>query len=221
MNCKSKQISKLNNLNHLAIILDGNGRWAQKRGLPRSIGHFYGGLNIGNVVKALSNFHDVKMLSLFIFSRDNFKRPMEEVEYIFSKPVEYLKNDKIQNIIKSNVIIKHIGYLDHVPPAFKNLLHSLIQETQNNTGLILNLCINYSSKKEIQNHCEKGWLLDTNVDLLIRTGNRKRLSDFLLYQSAYAEIYFSKKMWPSFNKFDLTKAIRFYYKQKRTFGEIK
>ncbi|MDR2867684.1 MAG: undecaprenyl diphosphate synthase family protein [Acholeplasmatales bacterium] len=196
--------------------MDGNGRWAQAKLLSRSVGHYYGGLNIQNIVLAAINSQRVRMLSLFVFSCDNFQRPQEEVDFIFNQPLEYLNASRIENIVKSNIVIKHLGYEDQIPPKFLVLLKHLIEVTKNNTGLIINLAINYSSRREIH----EGILLDEPVDLVIRTGRRKRLSDFLLYQSAYAEIYFSHILWPSFKPRHFLRALNFYDRQKRTFGKI-
>lgn len=197
--------------------MDGNGRWAKRRGLARSMGHYYGGLNISSIVLAAIKTNAIRSLSLFAFSCDNFQRPIEEVNFIFKKPIEYLTEDRIIKIVESNIVIKHIGYRDRIGADFLALLDHLVDVTKDNTGMVVNLCINYSARREI----ETGILLNDNVDLVIRTGNRKRLSDFLLYQSAYAEIYFSSKMWPDFKGRDLNKALLFYTKQERSFGKIK
>ncbi len=172
---------------------------------------------MGKIAEYINELNGVKMLSLFMFSCDNFKRPKEEVDFIFSKPIEYLDEEKIKKIVDSNVRVRHIGYRDGIPNSFLELLDKIIELTKNNSGLIVNMCINYSSKKEFANN---KLLLEDNVDLLIRTGKRKRISDFLLFQSAYAEIYFSNKYWPAFDKKDVNKAIKFYRKQERTFGGL-
>jgi undecaprenyl diphosphate synthase len=203
---------------HVAIIMDGNGRWATSKHLKRNVGHYYGGLNISKIVSEVSKSKEIKILSLFAFSCDNFKRPEEELEYLFSEPVKYLDSNKIDRIVKSNVIIRHVGYRNGLPDNLLGLLDNLVKQTKKNTGLVVNLCINYSAKKEFESH---ELLIKDDVDLLIRTGKRKRISDFLLIQSAYAELYFSNKYWPAFSNKDFKKALNFYRKQERTFGEIK
>jgi undecaprenyl diphosphate synthase len=221
---------KLNIPSHVAIIMDGNGRWATKRHKERSYGHYYGGLAIPKIVET-SILYGVSELSLFAFSVDNFKRPKEEIDYLFNEPVKYINEERIKKITDSGVKLLFIGSRDNLPENLVGLMERLEQETKDNNKIIVNICINYSSKMELINLSKNdikteedfnsNLLIKRDVDLLIRTGHRYRLSNFMCYQARYAEIYFTKSLFPDFSPKKLIKSFRFYSKQKRTFGGLK
>jgi len=222
-----KKCLKKNIPNHIAIVLDGNGRWAKKRGLSRSIGHYYGAMNISKIISCAIN-NKINILSLFCFSCDNFKRPQEEIDYLFSLPLKLLDDNKINQIVNSGVKLNFIGSRDKINKEVLALFDKLTQLTKNNNVINVNICVNYSSTYELNNllnnkvtSINNNLLINEDVDLFIRPGARKRLSDFLIYQSRYAEIYFSNKYWPAFNNRNFNQALKFYSKQVRTFGGLK
>lgn len=230
-----KKPLKLNKVpNHLAIILDGNGRWAKKRGLPRSLGHLAGANNIFKIVSACENLN-IKMLTIYAFSTENFKRPQEEVNYLMNLPFDLY--EKYQNKLTNDLKVKivHVGSKENLNEDLVKLIKKIEDETKNNKGLVLNVAFNYGFYDELNNaiikiskdreSLEKVDLypyLDVKepVDLLIRTSGEQRLSNFLLYQLAYAELYFAKKHWPAFKEKDLIKAIKNYQHRKRRFGGL-
>ncbi|MDD5550687.1 MAG: isoprenyl transferase [Candidatus Omnitrophica bacterium] len=232
-----------NNLpKHIAIIMDGNGRWAKKRNLPRTAGHKEGINVVSEIVEAASNL-GIKVLSLYAFSTENWKRPKAEVDMLMRALSYFLKKD-INKLMKNNIQLRIMGDTDRFPDSLKKLLTDVLQKTKNNSGLILNLALNYGARpemlkavKNIVNKVEKGELdinkLDDDKfsqflytdglpdpDLLIRTSGEMRISNFMLWQLSYAELYFCKKLWPDFKKDDLEKAIREYQKRERRFGGI-
>lgn len=215
---------------HVAIILDGNGRWAKRRGLPRSIGHYYGGKNISTIAK-YANKIGIKQLTLYAFSTENWNRPQEEVDYLMSMPVEIIDQyfDKITN---STMKIEVVGRRDRIPNVLLETIERLEKATKHHLGLNLVLCVDYGAYDEILTAVKKTKHLSIDeitrnmmvvkpVDLLIRPGGELRLSNFLLWQSAYAELYFLKKFWPAFKAGDLHKACMAYSKRNRRFGGIK
>lgn len=216
--------------NHIAIILDGNGRWAKRRKLPRNLGHYNGAVNlfkIANKAKELG----VSYLTVYAFSTENWSRPDEEVNYLMSKPLEYLnENEHRLNEIKYKVEFK--GRRDRIPKAMLETIERLERATKDNKGMVLQVAFDYGSKDELFNAFSKVEKFDEedlrkhlyikqDVDLLIRTSGEQRLSNFLLWQSAYAEFLFVKKHWPSFKEKDLLKAIKTYNKRERRFGGLK
>ncbi|MDR2828616.1 MAG: di-trans,poly-cis-decaprenylcistransferase [Acholeplasmatales bacterium] len=221
--------------NHIGIIMDGNGRWAASKGLKRNFGHYFGGLNIAKIASYAEKLK-IKELSLFAFSTENWKRPKEEIEFIFREPLEYLDNTRLKKIYESNIQIHFIGRKTKLPKELLDLTVTIENNTSSNTGLILNILLDYGSEYEILNAinniiASKEKEIDKNIfskyllvkeplDLLIRTGKEQRLSNFLLYQASYAEIYFSKKYWPSFSAKDFKKCINFYSKKQRRFGGL-
>ena len=224
----------MNPLNHVAIIMDGNGRWGLKYRNSRNLGHKEGLKTVEKIIKS-SIKNKIKFLTLYAFSTENWKRPKEEINYLFNLLENFLTN-KLDDIHKQNIRIKILGY-----KKFSKKLNSLLnfaeKKTIKNSKLQINLALNYGSKLEIINAFKKIKIskikineknlekhLQTknipNPDLLIRTGNTKRLSNFLLWQLAYSEIFFEKKLWPAFNEKDYIKIITEYKKIKRNFGRI-
>jgi len=224
----------MNPLNHVAIIMDGNGRWGLKHKKSRNEGHRAGLNTIENILKETIN-QKIKYITLFTFSTENWNRPKNEIDYLFNLLENFLLN-KIENLNKKNIKLKIIGY-----KKFSSQLNKLLKRsektTEKNTKLQINLALNYGSKfellnafKKIKNNKEKineknlrKYLQTENIpdpEILIRTGNTQRLSNFLLWQLAYTEIFFNKKLWPEFNENDYIKIIKSYKKIKRNFGNI-
>ena len=224
----------MNPLKHVAIIMDGNGRWGLKYRKSRNAGHKAGLKTVEKIIKETVK-NKISHLTLYAFSTENWKRPKNEINYLFNLLENFLKN-RIQDLNKQNIKLKIIG----IKKFSKNLnkLINLSEEiTKNNTKLQINLALNYGSKIEIINAFKilskkkekinernlKKYLLTKDIpdpDLLIRTGNTKRLSNFLLWQLAYSEIFFEKKFWPAFNEKDFNKIIKNYKSVKRNFGSI-
>ncbi|WP_162140126.1 polyprenyl diphosphate synthase [Haploplasma axanthum] len=220
----------LNVPNHVAIIMDGNGRWAKKRLLPRSTGHYFGGMNVQKIANYANNI-GIKVLTLYAFSTENWNRPVDEVNFLMTKPIEIV-TPKIDSIVKSNIKIIFIGRKDRVPKPLLSLMIKLESLTINNTGLLLNIAFDYGAYDELITaiskmkdstieELEKNLMISTPVDLLIRTSGEQRLSNFLLWQAAYAELYFTKKHWPAFTPKELSKAIIEFNKRDRRYGKIK
>ena len=224
----------MNSLNHVAIIMDGNGRWGLKHKNSRNEGHLAGLNTIENILKETIN-QKIKFITLFTFSTENWSRPQKEIKYLFKLLENFLLN-KIEDLNKKNIKLKIIGKKN-----FSLQLNKLLKDsenlTSNNTKLQINLALNYGSKTELietfnKLKKQKKKFTDSNVsknlltngipdpDLLIRTGNTKRLSNFLLWQIAYTEIYFEKKLWPEFNVIDYKKIIKKFKSTKRNFGKI-
>lgn len=222
---------------HIAIIMDGNGRWAKKRGLPRTMGHKAGVEAIRGVVKECNNI-GVKYLTLYAFSTENWVRPQDEVNALMSLLVEYLKNE-FEELNNNNVVINHIGDISKLPKICQNELVNAYEKTKNNTGVVLNLALNYGGRNEIisaVNNILKSNLKTINEeqfnrflytanmpdpDIIIRPSGEQRLSNFMLWQCAYSEFWYSDICWPDFKAKDLHKAIYDYQKRDRRFGGIK
>jgi undecaprenyl diphosphate synthase len=224
----------MNPLNHVAIIMDGNGRWGLKHKNSRNEGHRAGINTIENILNETIN-QKIKFITLFTFSTENWNRPQKEINYLFQLLENFLFN-KIHELNKRNIKLKIIGDKKFYPQLNK-LLKKSEKLTEKNTKLQINLALNYGSKIELietfkrlkklkKKFTEKNVsenLLTNGIpdpDLLIRTGNTKRLSNFLLWQIAYTEIYFEKKLWPEFNVIDYKKIIRKFKTTKRNFGKI-
>ncbi len=236
---------KENTLNHLAIIMDGNGRWAKNKGLVRTDGHKEGAKVIRKLTKWCAKNH-ISYISLYAFSTENWLRPKSEVNFLMKLLEKYLKNEE-KTYTENNIKFKAIGDISAFSNKLQNLIHKLEAKTATNTALTQILALNYGSKDEnarailkmldstqckdniadftkdeIINAFESS--LDTAgipaVDLLIRTGGEMRLSNFLLYQCAYAELYFSKTLFPDFNTDELAKIIHNFKGRNRRFGEI-
>jgi undecaprenyl diphosphate synthase len=221
----------------VAIIMDGNGRWAEKRGLPRIEGHRRGQKNVRMVIKT-SRELGIKYLTLFAFSTENWKRPKEEVEGLF-KLLEEAIEKETEEIHRNKIKIKFIGKIEELPENLKKKINYAEEKTKGNKKMVLNIALNYGGKQEILNAVNKIikeeikenidekffskylYTKDTPYpDLLIRTGGEKRISNFLLFQIAYTELYFTKTLWPDFKKKDFLKAICEYQNRKRKFGNL-
>ena len=223
--------------NHIAFIVDGNGRWAKKRGLSRNIGHKFGVEAVKNIINACLEFK-VKVASFFIFSTENWKRPKEEKEGIFKLLRDYLNSDLNYYIDKGFKLVVS-GTKENLPDDIVKKLDETIEKTKNNNALIVNLCLNYGGRFEIINSVNnilkdklervdeqtfKSYLYTKDLpdpDLIIRTSGEQRLSNYMLFQCAYSELYFTKTLWPDFNKRHLLKAIKDYSKRNRRFGGLK
>jgi len=224
----------MNPLNHVAIIMDGNGRWGLKYKNSRNAGHKAGLITVEKIIKETIK-NNIKYLTLYAFSTENWKRPKKEVDYLFSLLETFLVR-RIDELHKQNIKLKIIG-VKNFSSKLNNLLIKSEKKTSKNTKLQINLALNYGSKIELIN-AFKGLtknndkITERNLtkylqtkdipdpDLLIRTGNKKRLSNFLLWQLAYSEIFFEKKLWPEFNKTDYNKIIKNYKSIKRNFGNV-
>jgi undecaprenyl diphosphate synthase len=226
---------------HTAIIMDGNGRWAEQKGMPRIFGHQNGVTAVRRIVEAASKFN-IKYLTLFTFSIENWDRPRSEVDTLMGLLVQTLK-DQFEDMFKNNIKLNAIGDLDTLPGEVREELYTIIESTKNNTGMTLTLALSYGGKQEIfkavkeisekvkndiicldnfddsviNDHLYTSNLPD--VDLLIRTSGEKRISNFLLWQIAYAELYFTDVYWPDFTEEDLEKAIVEYQNRERRFGK--
>ncbi len=224
----------MNSLNHVAIIMDGNGRWGLKYKKTRNAGHKAGLKTVERIIKETIR-NKIKFLTLYAFSTENWKRPKKEVNFLFNLLENFLEN-KIDDLHKQNIKLKIIGSKNFTK-KLNNLLVSAEKKTFVNNKLQINLALNYGSKLELLTAFKslkknkdqineknlKKYLQTKNIpdpDLLIRTGNTKRLSNFLLWQLAYAEIFFEKKLWPEFNEKDYNKIIKKFKKIKRNFGNI-
>ena len=234
-----------NQLNHLAIIMDGNGRWARKRHKPRVFGHKEGMNNVERITLAADKL-GIKVLTLYAFSTENWARPKEEVAYLMNLPVKFF--DKFMpTLMKNNVKVNIMGYLDHSPKATYDVVKKAMSETAQNTGLVLNFAFNYGSRKEIvsaaqeisklvkEGKLESDQITENTIsnhlmtakfgeyqdpDLLIRTSGEQRISNFLLWQIAYSELAFSEKAWPDFTEDDLNQFVENYQTRNRRFGKV-
>lgn len=229
--------------NHVAIILDGNGRWAKSKGMPRNYGHTMGAKNVETVCKA-ANELGIKYLTLYAFSTENWNRPDAEVNALMNLLESYLKNC-IKTADKNNMRVRVIGDINRLSDNFQNRIKELEEKSASNTGLNLTIAINYGSRDEMLRamkllckDCKAGKVdieqidekvfasyLDTkeipDPDLLIRTSGEQRLSNYLLWQLAYSEFYFTDVPWPDFHKKELEDAINAYNKRDRRFGALK
>ena len=231
-----------NSLEHIAIIMDGNGRWATKRGLPRSMGHKKGAEVVKEIVRAAGEA-GVKFLTLYAFSTENCQRSQEEVDTLMGLLRQYLKSD-LQELQKSNVRIKFIGENEMLASDIVAAMRKLETDTAQNDGLTLCIALSYGSRQEIVNAVKKTATLvkkgDISVDdidikmfsdmlytksipdpdLLIRTSGEQRISNYLLWQLAYTELYFTKTLWPDFNKDELVAIIKDYKTRERRYGKV-
>ena len=224
----------MNPLNHVAIIMDGNGRWGLKHKNSRNEGHRAGLGTVEKIIKETIK-QKINYLTLYAFSTENWNRPKKEIKYLFNLLENFLLN-KIEDLHRKNIKLNIIG-IKNFSKKLNKLLNSSELKTSKNTTLQINLALNYGSKIEILNSIKRmnknndkineknfeKYLQTKNIpnpDLLIRTGNTKRLSNFLLWQLAYAEIFFEKKLWPDFNEKDYIRIINNFRKIKRNFGNI-
>ena len=225
----------MNKLNHVAFIMDGNGRWGKKRNKSRNFGHLNGVKTVQKVVKSSIKLN-IPIITFYVFSTENWKRPKSEINFLFRLINSYF-NKEINNVIKNNIKINIIGNTTGLPLKLKKILKNAMQKTIDNKKLIINLAINYGSRTEITDSYKKiknkkipisersikANLYTKNLvdpDILIRTGGKKRLSNFMLWQLAYTELYFIKKLWPDFKENDLKKIIKEFKIIKRNFGGI-
>ena len=224
----------MNPLNHIAIIMDGNGRWGLKHKNSRNAGHKAGLKTVEKIIEETIK-QKIKFLTLYAFSTENWKRPKKEINYLFNLLENFLIN-KIDDLHKQNIKLKIIG-TKNFSKKLNSLLNLAEKKTSKNSKIQINLALNYGAKFELINAIKKlqknkkrineknieNFLYTKNIpdpDLMIRTGNTKRLSNFLLWQLAYSEIFFEKKMWPDFNDKCYLKIIKEYKNLKRNFGKI-
>ena len=227
---------------HIAIIMDGNGRWAEKHRLPRSAGHQKGVEAIRDVIRTASHI-GVPMMTLYAFSTENWKRPAEEVSFLMKLLVEYLRRE-IDELHRQGVVIQTIGELSDFPEHVRREILQAKMKTRDNHGLVMNIALNYGSRNELNrairsmiqasreaffqdSQISEEWIasyLDTagmpDPDLLIRTSGEKRISNFLLWQIAYTELYFTDVLWPDFRGEHLLEAIRDYQTRQRRYGGL-
>jgi undecaprenyl diphosphate synthase len=228
---------------HIAIIMDGNGRWATRQGLSRSEGHREGSLAIDRLMDSALELN-LSYISLYAFSTENWKRPIAEIKAIFNLLDEFIST-RLEFIKKKNIKILHSGSETKVPLQSMKQIKKAIEETSKNTGLVINFCLNYGSQDEIlnavgkliKNRIEKQKDVSKpikkeelekflytyplpDVDLLIRTAGEQRISNFLLWQSAYAEMYFTETLWPEFDKKELSLALEWYGRRIRKYGGV-
>ena len=221
---------------HIAIIMDGNGRWATNRNKPRVFGHNEGMKRVVDVVENSLNI-GIKYLSLYAFSTENWKRPQKEIDFLMQILIKYI-DDQLNKLVTQGVKINILGDISVLPEKVIQKIEYALDSTKDNDKLILNIAINYGSRQEIlkavNTAIEKGEILtddefsnllytrnQPDVDLLIRPGGEKRLSNFLLYQMSYAELYFSDIYWPDFKLESLIDAIYWYQNRDRRFGGLK
>lgn len=232
--------------NHIAIIMDGNGRWAQKRTLPRVAGHKRGMEVVKDITKAASDL-GVKVLTLYAFSTENWKRPENEVSFLMDLPVKFF-DTFVPELIENNVKVNVMGYTQYLPEKTQKAVNDAIEQTKENTGMILNFALNYGSRAEITTAVKEiatqvknqtitideideelisKSLMTQSVapyndpDLLIRTSGEERISNFLLWQLAYSELVFTDKLWPEYQPSDLIESIYEYQHRDRRFGGVK
>ena len=224
---------------HIAIIMDGNGRWAKKRGLPRTAGHKQGAENIRKIAIAC-NTMGVKALTCYAFSTENWKRPQDEVDYLCKLPKLFF-NRYLAELKKNNIKVTFLGEIERFPDETRRVITTAVEQTQENTGLILCLAVNYGSRREItlaaQRYAqdvqqgkasteidEDGSYMMTadmpELDLMIRTSGELRISNFLLWQLAYAELIFTPVAWPDFSQEELNRAIDEFNHRNRRFGGL-
>ena len=225
----------MNQINHVAIIMDGNGRWALKRNKPRNFGHEEGLKNISSVID-FAKKNKIKFLTLFVFSLDNWKRSKKEVVFLFNLLEKFLDKN-INKLIEKKIKIKSIGERKKLSKSLIDKIKKVEKLSSVNFDITINLAFNYSSKIEIIRSFKKSIkqkkkitvnLIQKNLytknipdpELLIRTGGQNRLSDFMLWQMSYTELFFLKKLWPDFNANDFKKILNEYRKIKRNFGNI-
>jgi len=231
---------------HIAIIMDGNGRWAQARRLPRIAGHKEGMNNVKKITTHASKL-GVKVLTLYAFSTENWKRPSSEVDFLMKLPVDFF-DVFVPELVKENVKVNVMGYKEYLPAHTQKAVENAIEQTKNNTGMVLNFALNYGSRAEIltavntivkeakegrlSNEIDEEtfseYLMTASLkkdvrdpDLLIRTSGEERISNFLLWQIAYSELFFTDSYWPDFSLENLEEAIGSFQKRQRRFGGLK
>lgn len=227
---------------HIAIILDGNGRWAKKRGLPRTAGHQEGAMNVREITKLCANI-GIKALTVYAFSTENWKRPDEEVKFLMKLPIKFF-NEFAPELVENNIRLKVIGNVEELPIDLQQKVLEISELTKNNTKMTLTIALNYGSQDEIKQavqaiatEVKNGQLnvedinedvIDQHLmtsdlpplDLMIRTSGELRISNYLLWQLAYAELYFTSIAWPDFKEEQLYEALSDYQKRNRRFGAL-
>jgi|TARA_B100000902_G_scaffold87257_1_gene91386 undecaprenyl diphosphate synthase len=230
-------IEKEFNINHLAIIMDGNGRWATDQNLDRVTGHKKGAQSAKEIIQACANLN-IPYLTLYAFSKENWNRPIFEVESLMSLLGSMLTNE-LEELTRNNIVFQIVGRIEDLPKGIQEIVINAIEKTKNNNGLILSLALSYGGRQEIIDAInkiivsEKKEIIDEDIvknhlycpempdpDLIIRTAGEYRLSNFLLWQSAYAEIYVTDKNWPDFTEEDLIGALKDFNRRNRTFGKV-
>ena len=225
------------NLDHIAIIMDGNGRWAIDKGMDRLLGHKEGAKSAKKIIEVCSDLK-IKYLTLYAFSTENWNRPQYEVDSLMSLLSSMLENE-IKELERNNIVFSVVGRIEDLPPGVQKIISEAIDRTKNNTGLILSLALSYGGRQEIIDAInkiilsKKSEIIDEEIvknnlycpeipdpDLIIRTAGEYRLSNFLLWQSAYAELFVSDKNWPDFKEKDLMKALKDFENRDRTFGKL-
>jgi undecaprenyl diphosphate synthase len=223
---------------HIAVIMDGNGRWAKKRGLPRTEGHKVGAEVIEKLTDAALTLK-IKCVSLYAFSTENWSRPVGEINTLWNLLQKFF-DEKLPSLIEKNVKVYHSGFINGLPKNVQKAISKAISETAENTGLKLNFCLNYGSRQELV-EAVNAWTVERgnkekltekklesylftrdlpDVDLMIRTSGEMRISNFLLWQIAYAELYFTDVFWPDFTDEELYKAVLNFQNRNRRFGNI-
>ncbi|MBS3198506.1 isoprenyl transferase [Turicibacter bilis] len=227
---------------HIAIILDGNGRWAKKRGLPRTAGHQEGAMNVREITKLCANI-GIKALTVYAFSTENWKRPDEEVKFLMKLPIKFF-NEFAPELVENNIRLKVIGNVEELPTDLQQKVLEISELTKNNTKMTLTIALNYGSQDEIKQAVQaiatdvKNGQLNVEdinedvidqhlmtsdlppLDLMIRTSGELRISNYLLWQLAYAELYFTSIAWPDFKEEQLYEALLDYQKRNRRFGAL-
>ena len=241
-NASNNELDLHNVPNHIAIIMDGNGRWAKQRKLPRIKGHYEGMQTIKKITKEASDL-GIKYLTLYAFSTENWTRPKNEVNYIMNLPVNFLKTF-LPELIENNVKVETIGFLNDLPTATLEAINKAKEQTKANTGLKLIFAINYGGRAEIVHSVKSIYeklsseglssdhiteqLINEHLmthhypdpDLLIRTSGEQRISNFLIWQVSYSEFIFNEKFWPDFDKEELINCIKIYQSRQRRFGGL-
>ena len=225
-----------NSINHLAIIMDGNGRWAKQKNQPRAFGHQTGAETAKKIINDCVK-RGIPHLTLYTFSKENWSRPKYEIDTLMILLSKMLKNET-ENMLRNNIRFNIVGKIGDLPVKTRDWVSSTLEKTKNNTGLVLTLALSYGGRQEIvdavnsliksevkiineeilKNHLYCPEMPDP--DMIIRTGGEYRLSNFLLWQSAYAEIYVCSKNWPDFDENELDKALKEYENRNRTFGKV-
>lgn len=238
-----KQEIDYNNLpTHIGVIMDGNGRWAKKRGLPRSAGHQAGADTLKKIVTECNKM-GIKYITVYAFSTENWKRPKEEVDFLMNLLMSYLR-DAERTLAGENVVIRAIGSRDELSEEMREQILKTEDFTKNNTGIVMNIALNYGGREEIvraaKKACEKVLsgecgideitqdMISDNLytkgqpdpDFIIRTSNEQRLSNFMMWQASYSEFYFTKRLWPDFSVKDLHEAIIVYQSRNRRYGGV-
>ncbi|MCI3029856.1 isoprenyl transferase [Desemzia sp. C1] len=231
--------------NHVAIIMDGNGRWAKNRGFKRSAGH-RAGMDQVKIIARHANKRGVKALTVYAFSTENWKRPLDEVNYLMQLPIEFF-DEFMPEIMEAGIRVTMIGLHEKLPRKTKKVMERAIKETAHNTGMILNFAVNYGGRNEIVEAAKamaedisagklkpqklteedfEDYLMTSvlgayqNVDYMIRTSGEERISNFMLWQNAYSEFYFSSLAWPDFDEKAFDEALAVYQKRQRRFGGL-